>query len=638
MCGIAGWLGPAIDQDLARRMLKSLVHRGPDDEGDWQGNHVWLGQRRLSIVDLSSEGHQPMVSASGRFVITYNGEIYNHLELRAELEKKGHIFKGHSDTEVILAAFEAYGIRPALSHFNGMFAFAVWDQAERALTIVRDRMGEKPLYFAERNGHFAFASELTALWELPWLDKRVDQQALANYFRYLCVPAPATIIKGARKLSPGCGYSWKEGLGEPFTYWNVRDTIEQALSSPLSLNPVQAADELEALLKDAVRIRLRSDVPYGALLSSGVDSSLVTALMQQQVGTPVSTFTIGFQEKTHDESRYAKKIAAHLSTNHTEQIVSPGDVISLVPELAHLHDEPFADSSSIPTYLLARLARQQVTVALAGDGGDELFGGYPRYFWASRIERLRSTLTPDGAAALGGLIKVVPRNWLDAVDLHLMRSRYGGANGLGTRVHRLASYLQCAPEDFYRTIVSAWKHPSDLLQPELGEVRMFSPVFDHPTLPWSSRMMASDQSHFLPDDILTKTDRASMAVGLEMRAPLLDHRLVEWSWRLPLQLKLADKGDAGKLILKDVLDRHVPRQLMNRPKMGFGIPLGNWLRNELRPWAESMLTPEKLENAGLQSRTVMRVWRAHMDGADQFSEIWTVLMWLQWQDRWRVAV
>ncbi len=578
-----------------------------------------------------------MVSASGRFVITYNGEIYNHIELRAELEKQGHRFKGHSDTEVMLAAFEAYGIRPALSHFNGMFAFAVWDQAERALTIVRDRMGEKPLYFAERNGNFAFASELTALWELPWLDKRVDQQALADYFRYLCVPAPATIIRGARKLTPGCGYCWKEGLGEAFTYWNVRGTVEDALSSPLSLNPTQAADELEALLKDAVRIRLRSDVPYGALLSGGVDSSLVTALMQQQVATPVSTFTIGFQEKTHDESRYAKEIAAHLGTNHTEQIVLPNDVISLVPELAQLHDEPFADSSSIPTYLLARLARQQVTVVLAGDGGDELFGGYPRYFWASRIERLRSTLTPDGASALGGLIKTVPRNWLDAVDQHLLRSRYGGANGLGTRVHRLASYLQCAPEDFYRSIVSAWKHPSDLLQAEIGVEQVFSPVFDHPTLPWSCRMMASDQSHFLPDDILTKTDRASMAVGLEMRAPLLDHRLVEWSWRLPLQLKLADKGDAGKLILKNVLDRHVPRQLMNRPKMGFGIPLGKWLRNELRPWAESMLTPEKLESAGLKAGTVMTVWKAHMNGAEHFSEIWTVLMWLQWQDKWRAT-
>ncbi len=637
MCGIAGWLGPAINQDMARRMLKSLEHRGPDDEGEWQGSQVWLGQRRLSIVDLSFEGHQPMVSASGRFVITYNGEIYNHLELRAELEKLGHTFKGHSDTEIMLAAFEAYGIRFALSHFNGMFAFAVWDQTERELTIVRDRMGEKPLYFAERNGHFAFASELTALWELPWLDKRVDQQALASYFRYLCVPAPTSIIRGARKLSPGCGYSWKAGRGEAFTYWNVRGSIEQALSSPMSLSHSQAADELEALLKDAVRIRLRSDVPYGALLSSGVDSSLVTALMQQQVTTPISTFTIGFQEKSHDESSYAKDIAAHLGTNHTEKIVSPDDVIRLIPELSQLHDEPFADSSSIPTYLLACLARQKVTVVLAGDGGDELFGGYPRYFWASRIEQLRSTLTPGGAAALGGLIKALPRNWFDAVDLHLLQGRYGGANGLGNRVHRLASYLQCAPEDFYCTIVSAWKRPSVLLQAEIGAEEMFSPVFDHPTLPWSSRMMASDQLHFLPDDILTKTDRASMAVGLEMRAPMLDHRLVELSWRLPLQLKLANKGDAGKLILKEVLDRYVPRQLLNRSKMGFGIPLGKWLRNELRPWAESILTPEKLKNAGLQPETVMKVWRAHMNGVDQFSEIWTVLMWLQWQDKWRVT-
>ena len=402
MCGIAGWLGPALDLGLARRMLARLAHRGPDDEGEWRDAEVWLGQRRLSIVDLSSEGHQPMVSASGRFVITYNGEVYNHPELRTEFEKRGHAFRGRSDTEVMLAAFEAWGVRPALRHFNGMFAFAVWDRKERALTIVRDRMGEKPLYFAERDGHFAFASELTALWDLPWLDKRLDRQALADYFRYLCVPAPATIIRGARKLSPGCGYCWKDGRGEPFAYWRVRDAVDQGLSTPLPADPARSADELEALLEDAVRIRLRSDVPYGALLSSGVDSSLVAALMQQQVATPVSTFTIGFREKSHDESTYARKIAAHLGTRHAEQILLPDDVIRLAPEVSRLHDEPFADSSSIPTYLLARFARQHVTVALAGDGGDELFGGYPRYFWASRIERLRSTLTPAGAAALGG--------------------------------------------------------------------------------------------------------------------------------------------------------------------------------------------------------------------------------------------
>lgn len=638
MCGIAGWLGPALDLGLARRMLARLAHRGPDDEGEWRDAEVWLGQRRLSIVDLSSEGHQPMVSASGRFVITYNGEVYNHPELRTDFEKRGHAFRGRSDTEVMLTAFEAWGVRPALRHFNGMFAFAVWDRKERALTIVRDRMGEKPLYFAERDGHFAFASELTALWDLPWLDKRLDRQALADYFRYLCVPAPATIIRGARKLSPGCGYCWKDGRGEPFAYWRVRDAVDQGLSTPLPADPARSADELEALLEDAVRIRLRSDVPYGALLSSGVDSSLVAALMQQQVATPVSTFTIGFREKSHDESTYARKIAAHLGTRHAEQILLPDDVIRLAPEVSRLHDEPFADSSSIPTYLLARFARQHVTVALAGDGGDELFGGYPRYFWASRIERLRSTLTPAGAAALGGLVKTVPRRWLDAVDRRLMRGRYGGANGLGTRAHRFASYLQCAPEEFYRTIVSAWKRPADLLLDPLVEDEAYSPVFEHTALPWAARMMASDQLHFLPDDILGKTDRASMAVGLEMRAPLLDHRLVEWSWRVPLQLKLADKGDAGKLVLKDVLYRHVPRELMDRPKMGFGMPMAGWLRHELRPWAESMLVPDRLTGAGLKADPVTKAWRAHLNGADRFQEIWTILMWLQWQEKWRTGL
>ncbi len=638
MCGIAGWLGPTLDPVLARRMLKRLAHRGPDDEGVWQDGPVWLGQRRLSIVDLSSEGHQPMVSASGRFVITYNGEVYNHLELRAELERVGHAFRGHSDTEVMLATFEAWGIEPALQRFNGMFALAVWDRKERTLTLVRDRMGEKPLYLAEHDGHLAFASELTALWELPWLDKRLDRQALANYFRYLCVPAPATIIRGARKLSPGCGYRWKDGRGETFTYWCVRDAVEQGISTPLPADPARAADELEALLKDAVRLRLRSDVPYGALLSSGVDSSLVVALMQQQVATPVSTFTIGFRERSHDESRFARQIAAHLGTRHAEQILLPEDVIRLVPEVSRVHDEPFADSSSIPTCLLARFTRQHVTVALAGDGGDELFGGYPRYFWASRIERLRSTLTPSGATALAGLIRAVPRRWLDAVDQRLLRGRYGGANGLGTRAHRFASYLQCAPDEFHRAIASAWKRPAELLQDGLVEDEAFSPVFEHATLPWAARMMASDQAHFLPDDILGKTDRASMAVGLEMRAPLLDHRLVEWSWRVPLQLKLADRGDAGKLVLKDTLYRHVPRRLMDRPKMGFGMPMAKWLRHELRSWADGMLTRRNLTDAGLQAEPIIRIWHAHLTGADHFSEIWTVLMWLQWQNRWRAAL
>lgn len=637
MCGIVGWLGASFREDVARRMSEALAHRGPDGAGEWREDDVWLGQRRLAIIDLSPAGRQPMVSASGRYVITYNGEVYNAPELAEELKLHGQTFRGHSDTEVMLGAFDAWGVEPAIERFNGMFAFAVWDRRERVLLLARDRMGEKPLYYAEHAGELAFASELGSLWHLPWLDKRVDRAALAAYFRYLCVPAPAAIVRGARKLEPGTLYRWHAGEGEIRPYWSVAKVAAAGLARRMPADERAAADELERLARDAVRMRLRSDVPYGAFLSGGLDSSLVVALMQQEAPRQVSTFTIGFAERSHDESAHASAVARHLGTNHLDRILGPEEVIALVPEITRIHDEPFADSSSIPTSLLARFTRGHVTVALSGDGGDELFGGYPRYFWAGRIQRLRRRMGPAGAAAAGRFLRMLPAGLLNRVDRDLLGGRLGGANGLADRVYRFGDYLRFPPAALYRSIVSAWKTPEELLAgTAIDALEPDAAKFGG--MDWAESMMAVDQENYLPDDVLTKMDRATMAVGLEGRAPLLDHRLVEWAWRVPPELKLSASGDSGKLLMRKVLYRHVPRELLERPKMGFGMPIGKWLRTDLRDWAENLLVPARLEAAGLRPAVVHVVWRDHLAGANRLAELWTVLMWAQWQERWKATL
>lgn len=637
MCGIVGWLGASFQVEAARSMSEAVAHRGPDGAGEWRENDVWLAQRRLAVIDLSPAGRQPMVSASGRYVITYNGEVYNAPELAAELAGMGYVFRGHSDTEVMLAAFEAWGTEAAISRFNGMFAFGVWDRRERVLLLARDRLGEKPLYYAERAGEIAFASELGSLWHLPWLDKRIDRNALAGYFRYLCVPAPAAIVRGARKLEPGTLYRWRDGKGEVRSYWSVAKAAAEGLSNRLPADELAAADELDYLVRDAVKLRLRSDVPYGAFLSGGLDSSLVVALMQQEAPRQVSTFTIGFSEHSHDESAHARAVSEHLGTRHLERILGPEEVIALVPEITRIHDEPFADSSSIPTSLLARFARGHVTVALSGDGGDELFGGYPRYFWAGRIQRVRRRLGPLGAAAAGRFLQALPAGLLDSIDWHLLGRRFGGANGLADRVYRFGDYLRFPPAELYRSIVSAWKVPGDL-QAGLTADALEPDTAKFGDMGWAESMMAVDQENYLPDDVLTKMDRATMAVALEGRAPLLDHRLVEWAWRVPSGLKLSDSGDSGKLLMRKVLYRYVPRQLMERPKMGFGMPIGKWLRADLRDWAEDLLSPKRLEAVGLNPVTAQAAWRDHLAGANRLAEVWTVLMWVQWQETWKARL
>lgn len=636
MCGILGWLGDP-DPERARRMRDRLAHRGPDDSGEWHDpeHGVWLGQRRLAILDLSPEGHQPMISPGGRFVVTFNGEIYNYRAMRATLEQQGCRFRGHSDTEVLVTAIEVWGLESAIERLAGMFAFGLYDRQERRLWLVRDRLGIKPLYYAYGPQGIAFASELQALQPLPWLDDRLDTDALHAYFRHLCIPGPATILRGARKLLPG-ELLRRDAAGVTLQrYWDIGYAARQGQANPLRMSFREAGDALDAMLREIVREHMLSDVPIGAFLSGGVDSSLVAALMQAESSRPVQTYAIGFSEPSHDESGFARAVAAHLGTDHREQIVTPADVVATVPQVALRQDEPFADNSSVPTYLLSRFTRSAVTVALSGDGGDELFGGYPRYFWAGRIQKWRRCLTPGGARLVAEAVGRVPSGCWDGPVSWLGGRRYGGSEGLSARVRRLGGYLVCEPADVYQEMITAWQDPKALLG--TGPAQLLGPNPGRfPDHAWAEQMMAVDQENFLVDDVLTKVDRASMAVSLEARVPLLDHRFVEWSWRVPMEYKIAPRGDRGKLLLREVLYRYVPRELIERPKKGFGMPIGRWLRTDLRPWAEELLSPTRLADCGpIDPAPVRAAWQEHLAGGDRLQRIWTVLMFQQWLESWK---
>ncbi len=635
MCGIFGWLGPGIDPLLALNMRDGLRHRGPDDAGAWHDREagVWLGQRRLSILDLSPLGHQPMHSACGRYVITFNGEVYNYKELRRRLESSGHSFRGESDTEVVLMACAAWGVESATQSFEGMFAFGLYDQAERVLWLARDPMGIKPLYYAHRSDKLAFSSELTSLVSLSWIDSSIDQDALFSYFRYGCVPAPASILSGVRKLASGTLLRFAQGETTSRAYWNLAKratALRQGVSKTITLK--EAADELEVRLRQSVLQHMQSDVPYGAFLSGGVDSSLVVALMQAESSRPVKTFSIGFSEASHDESAHARAVAQHLGTDHHDLILNSDEIPDLVPTVAGYFDEPFADNSAIPTYLVSRFARESVKVCLSGDGGDELFGGYPRYFWARRIEALRQQLTPSGARLVANILQgVSPGIWDRAVN-PVLGYRYSSAEGLAYRVRRFAAYLGCARNAAYAETMSVWRNPEQLLGFQ-SKHPLGADAVNYPELSWADEMMLIDQENYLQNDILTKVDRASMAVSLEARVPLLTHPLVEWSWQIAPSLKLAEKGDRGKLVMRELLYRHVPKALIERPKQGFGMPVGKWLRGPLKDWAASLLNPADLDTCGLNSKVVTDVWREHQMGLDRQAMLWTVLMYRQWHQR-----
>jgi len=647
MCGFAGFVDSRCPREeqltgIGTRMRDTLVHRGPDDGGTWvdPSAGVALGSRRLAILDLSPAGHQPMVSASGRWVIAYNGEIYNHGELTRRLRAGGWEPSGHSDTEVLLAAIEAWGLEPTVRATNGMFAFAAWDTHERRLHLVRDRLGEKPLYWGWQGQVLLFGSELKALRAHPDFAAEVDRDALAVYLRRNCVPAPQSIYAGIHKLPPGSIVSlgaaeWASRSAEPVAYWSARSVVEGGSASRGldGTSPGDVVDELERLLGDAVALRMEADVPLGAFLSGGVDSSTVVALMQARSSRPIRTFTIGFGDAGYDESADAGAVARHLGTDHTAVVLSPADAMAVLPELPGMYDEPFADSSQIPTYLVSRVARQAVTVALSGDGGDELWAGYNRHVWGGRIwDTARRLPLPARRAAATALTRMAPARW-DALFQQLgpalparLRVRTPGA-----KVHKLASVLPAeSPAGLYQTLVSHWPRPEQLVVGAAGHDPLVAQALPVGLDGLADQMMFLDLVTYLPDDILVKLDRAAMAVSLESRVPMLDHRVVEYAWRVPAALKLHD--GSGKWPLRQVLHRYVPPALVDRPKMGFGLPLGDWLRADLRPWAEELLDAESLRRQGyLRPEPIRAAWDAHLSGrVDLAHQLWDVLMFQAW--------
>jgi asparagine synthase (glutamine-hydrolysing) len=638
MCGIAGFWGGPVEPALAERMAARLETRGPDDAGVWTDDAagVALAHRRLSIQDLSPAGHQPMRSPCGRYTLVYNGEIYNHHDLRKELEGGGGAFdwRGHSDTETLLAALRHWGLPGTLERVNGMFAFALWDAAEGTLFLARDRMGEKPLYYGRSGETLLFGSELKALTAHPAWRGEVDRDALAVYLRHNYVPAPWSIYRGIAKLPPAHYVAIREhgrAVGEPVCYWDLGRVAEAGVAAAEG-TPEALTDELEALLRDAVGRRMAADVPLGAFLSGGYDSTTVAALMQVQSERPVRTFSIGFHEAGYNEAEHAKAVAAHLGTEHTELYVTPEEAMAVIPRLPAIYDEPFSDSSQIPTFLVSQLARRDVTVSLSGDGGDELFYGYGRYFMAERIWGKLGRVPLPVRRLAAWIARHAPGRALErAMAVLPKRLRI---NHFADRLPKLAEILAhpCG-EAFYRQLVSHWSGPDELVPGAHEPDTILDRPDRLPALPGlRERTMYLDQMTYLPDDILTKVDRASMAVGLEARVPLLDHRLVEFAWRVPTAYKY--RNGQGKWLLREVLYRYVPEQLMDRPKMGFGVPIEHWLRGPLRDWAEELLDEKRLREEGFFDPVPIRqMWSEHVSGKRRWHHyLWDVLMFQAWWD------
>jgi asparagine synthase (glutamine-hydrolysing) len=651
MCGITGFLAASAENELelkikVSRMTDQLAHRGPDNSGIWvhRAGGVALGHRRLSILDLSRDGHQPMHSQSGRYVIVFNGEVYNFSDLRYKLKTSGHSFRGLSDTEVMLAAMEQWGVEEALLHFNGMFAFAVWDRRERQLHLVRDRLGEKPLYYGWVGKSFLFGSELKALVAYPEFKGEVDRNALALYLRYSCIPAPYSIYRGIYKLTPAGRLTVKlsdcGSTRQVIPYWSAEDANRHGIEHPFAGSPEDATAQLDELLRDAVKMRMVADVPLGAFLSGGVDSSTVAALMQAQSRRPVRTFAIGFHDDAYNEANYAAAVARHLGTDHTELYLSPEDIAPVISRLPAIYDEPFSDSSQIPTYLVSALARRHVTVSLSGDGGDELFGGYKRYLaWGTVHDWIKWLPLPVRQAASQSLRSLNPQQWnrlAAGVGRHVSTR---GLHFTGDKIHRLARILS-AEDSFlrYQAIQSVWESPERVL---LGADEPATLLRDRSHGPGFSdfrrHMMFLDAVTYLPDDILAKVDRASMAVSLEARVPFLDHRIVEFAARVPISMKI--RAGVGKWLLREVLYRYVPKKLIERPKKGFALPVAAWLRGPLREWSEELLCETRLKSESyFHPRVVRKIWADHLSGQRDLSpHIWALLMFQAWLDQWRTS-
>lgn len=644
MCGIAGFFDTKAGasraelQAVGTMMHRAIAHRGPDDDGVWQDPDapLVLAHRRLSIIDLSPEGHQPKESHSGRYIVAYNGEIYNFPALQAELEAQGVRFKGRSDTEIMLAAFDVWGVNRALQKINGMYAFALWDRQERAIHFVRDRMGKKPLYVGWAGSALVFGSELKALRAHPQFSAIVDRRAAALYMRYGYIHAPFSIYEGVWQIPAGCrmtlrlpGVTPGQGLAalmEP--YWHHGRKVEEARARPAPKTDKEAVDGLEEVLRAAVKSRMISDVPLGAFLSGGIDSSSVVAVMQQIAGAPVKTFSVGFETAGYNEAGYARQVAEHLGTEHHELIMTEKDALGVIPKLPDMYDEPFADASQIPTYLVAKMAREHVTVALSGDGGDEMLGGYLRYTVAPDLWRRVGWMPPAMRAALAQALTVVP-----PVTLNRMAPFYPR---FGDKVHKFAEFMeQQSANDIYGRLVGNWHEPEKIV---IGgrepPVPLGSAEWQVRGLEMTEGFMYADLLSYLPNDILVKVDRATMAVALEARAPLLDVSVFEYGWSLPLHMKI--RNGKGKWVLREMLARYMPRSLFERPKQGFGMPVGEWLRTDLRDWAEDLLDEGALRQEGyLDADAVRTVWAEHLTGrANHAPRLWCVLMFQAWKRRW----
>ena len=648
MCGICGFL------DLNRHrnsetltaavmgMADTLQHRGPDDCGSWVDAEagVALGFRRLSILDLSETGKQPMVSASGNFVIVYNGEIYNFLELRHELEQMGSVFRGRSDTEVLLAAFDHWGVEESLRRANGMFAFALWDRSEGTLTLARDRVGKKPLYYGRCGSGFLFSSELKAIQAYPGFQSEIDRTALGLLVQYAWIPSPHAIFTDFRKLPAG---TWltidsrqaHEQIAEPKTYWSALEIARHGEHNPFSGSYAEAVDELERLLRDSVQKRMIADVSLGALLSGGIDSTTIVSLMQSISQRPVKTFSIGFHEPRYNEAEHARAVAKFLGIDHTELYVTAEDSLNVIPRLPTLYDEPFADPSQIPTFLVSQLARSQVTVALSGDGGDELFAGYKAYYQTLRYWRRIRIFPHPLRRALADMLKaaedpawkrlgpIASANWETLVELLIKKSAQ-----LPARTPAQLFARQNARCEAAKIFVPGAEAVSTPFKAAASHSGLSDPL---------QVMMLMHFCDYLPDDILVKVDRASMAVGLEVRCPILDYRVVEFAWSLPLDMRVDQRG--GKRILKKLLNRYVPAELTERSKKGFGIPIAVWLRGPLREWAEALLEPQRLRSDGLfDVPAVRRVWQQHLAGWRNHGQLlWSILMFQAWYESWHRA-
>jgi asparagine synthase (glutamine-hydrolysing) len=642
MCGITGFwnssqkLASDLLRAIAKQMSQTMFHRGPDDGGTWTDAEVGiaLGHRRLSILDLSPEGHQPMLSADGRYIIAFNGEIYNFLDLRKQLERRGHKFRGHSDTEVMLAAFSEWGVETAVKQFNGMFAFALWNRQERVLYLGRDRLGEKPLYYGWLNNTFVFASELKALKPHPQWQGEINRDVLTLFLRHNYIPEPYTIYQDIYKLPPGTLLTLDAPYlkPDPQAYWSMKSVVESGLNNPFRGTETEAIAELDQLLRKTISQQIIADVPLGAFLSGGIDSSTVVALMQTQSSQPIKTFSIGFYEDAYNEAQHAKAVATHLGTDHTELYVTPKEAMAVIPRLPTLYDEPFSDSSQIPTFLVSQLAKKHVTVSLSGDGGDELFTGYKRYFLGKSIWQKIGWM-PKNVRQLASntLTSLSPQTWDQLFNqLKPVLPKQFQQRHPGDKIHKLAEVMAVKnSQALYKRLVSHWKNPGCIViaasEPSTtltdSELNLSN---------FTQQMMYLDTITYLPGDILTKVDRAAMGVSLETRVPFLDHRVVEFAWTIPLNLKI--RQNQGKWLLKQVLYQYVPQNLIDRPKMGFGVPIDRWLRHDLKDWAESLLDEKRLKEEGFfHPQPIRQKWQEHLLGSRNWQAyLWDVIMFQAW--------